>query len=339
MDKNTSSHKTADEGNGTQERPSPAQFDLYNPASHSAVRSPTAEHLIQSAMPPDAPPLYEKHGELETAESESLEHDIAIMAEREEQRKRLKAAAVTAAPTVDERVKAIREKDSTEQEILALVESIIKAKTNLTRREKLFLYYWMIDQNKAIAADKAGYPWPARSGWEIYQRPRVQDAIQEWIRQMATTAEDVVAMLTQVATGSIDMVLAEMPDEAGVYRVDIEKARRLGAMPLIESYEIVDEKKRGGVVKTTTTVKLISRMQALNQLAKIHGLHQRTKVKLTGDIEAMLERLPADLLEDMRNGRKDLLTAVVEAWSREANKVTVLEHQPEQEHHEIPEDW
>lgn len=97
----------------------------------------------------------------------------------------------------------------------------------------------------------------ASVGYENLRKPQIAEYVKQRLSETAMSADEVLARLADIARGS----MADFLNEAG--RIDLELARRNGKLHLIKSRSITKEGER---------IETYSAQEALNTLAKIHGL-------------------------------------------------------------------
>jgi phage terminase small subunit len=102
----------------------------------------------------------------------------------------------------------------------------------LSNQQKAWLeYYFICNMNATEAARRAGYAYPNKSGPENLQKPYIKELIQDRMKELAMSAEEVLYRLAAQARGSI----GDFEDETGtVTHESLKKAKENGLDILIK---------------------------------------------------------------------------------------------------------
>lgn len=102
----------------------------------------------------------------------------------------------------------------------------------LTRRERLWLEFYLQTMNATEAARLAGYKHPNTQGPRLSQHRKMKDAIEERLAEAAASADEVLATLTNHMRGSMGDFLKF--DEGGNFEVDLNQASDRGQLRLVK---------------------------------------------------------------------------------------------------------
>jgi hypothetical protein len=144
----------------------------------------------------------------------------------------------------------------------------------LTYKQRLFIEYYLGESNgnAADAARKAGYGSPETLGPRLVKKRSVQAAISARIATAAMPANEVLARLSEIATASLGDFI-EVQDGNG-WTIDLKKAKRGGKLKLLKKLKSGEH---------GPEIELLSPLDALEKLAKYHGLYiERVELKAKG---------------------------------------------------------
>jgi phage terminase small subunit len=149
----------------------------------------------------------------------------------------------------------------------------------LTFRQRLFVSYYLGTSggNAADAARKAGYRWPDKQGSQLLGKTRVRAAIDAKLESVAMGQDEVLARLSDVASGSLEWFIDVT---ANGFKVNLKRAERAGAIHLVK-------KIREG--KCGVEIELHDPLTALIQLGKFYGLGERDPVPVVSTLEIVQE--------------------------------------------------
>lgn len=144
----------------------------------------------------------------------------------------------------------------------------------VTDRQRLFVSYYLgvANHNATKAAEMAGYKFPGETGCRLLKKSQVSALIKERVEDAAMPAKEVLARLSGFAQGDMGEFFEQ--DENGVWKFNLTKAKRSRKTKVIKKIK---------VTKFSTEVELHSPLEALDKLAKYHGLYD--KAKNTSDLE------------------------------------------------------
>jgi hypothetical protein len=133
----------------------------------------------------------------------------------------------------------------------------------LTGKQRRFVSYYLgkANGNATEAARQAGYAWPEKLGPRLVGKSSIRDAINAKLDQIALTADEILAGLTDHATNSLDDFVRI--DSKGRMTVDLRKAKKLGRIHTVKKL------KRG---KFGWEIELYDSQSALVHLGKYRGL-------------------------------------------------------------------
>jgi hypothetical protein len=160
-----------------------------------------------------------------------------------------------------------------------------------TTKQKVFLEAYLGEArgNATEAARIAGYADPNNDGWRVKKVPEIAEAIQNRLDELRMSADEVQALITEVARGDVGDFLGD-----GKYaRLDLDRAREQGKTRLIKKLTFS---------KGSLEFEIYDRMDALKTLAKMHGL---LVDRIKSDVKAEVDVTDA-------NGAKAYLLALVE---------------------------
>jgi len=136
--------------------------------------------------------------------------------------------------------------------------------THLSDKRKRFVdaYIGPANCNKSEAARIAGYGCPAAAGNKLCKEPPVRAAIDERMEELAISAREILALLSEQARATMaDFITVQ---EDGSFRIDLLAAEQSGKLRLI--------RKIGFDLKGRLVLELHDAQAALLALAKRYGL-------------------------------------------------------------------
>jgi hypothetical protein len=135
---------------------------------------------------------------------------------------------------------------------------------SLTVYEWMFVKYFLGEAsgNRTRAARMCGFANPRETGYHLINQPTVRAAIRAKMDQAAMSSKEVLIRLSEQAASSIEDCMSRGPHG---WRVDLDKAKRMGKMHLIK--------------KVTPTahglsIEMYPADAAREQLMRYHGLFQ-----------------------------------------------------------------
>lgn len=142
---------------------------------------------------------------------------------------------------------------------------------SLTYKQRLFVeaYLGEAGGNATEAARRAGYRRPQDLGPRLVKNSQVRVAIDARLAKAAMPANEVLARLSEIATGSLGDFI-EVTAENG-WTMDLKKAKRGGKLKLLKKLKSGEH---------GPEIELHSPLDALEKLAKYHGLYiERVELK------------------------------------------------------------
>lgn len=156
--------------------------------------------------------------------------------------------------------------------------ALLEARRKCTDKQRLFSEYYAECLNGTQSARLAGYKGSdttlAVVASENLRKPNVRDYIDELLKVRKLSAPEVMARISEHATGNMEYFL-ETDDLEGLNTINLAKARRAGKLHLLKSVKVTKSLQGGSV-----SIELYSAQAALDKLAKVHGLYQE-RVDLT----------------------------------------------------------
>lgn len=133
----------------------------------------------------------------------------------------------------------------------------------LTLKQQLFVdaYLGEANGNATEAARIAGYASPRIQGSENLTKPDIRAAIDSRLAQSAMSSAEVLARLSEHASGSIGDVITLTED--GGYKLDLLKAKASGKIKLI---------KKLSPTKDGIGIEMYDAQAALDKLGRHHGI-------------------------------------------------------------------
>lgn len=142
--------------------------------------------------------------------------------------------------------------------------------TTLTPKQVRFLEHYLTCWNATEAARVAGYKHPNKQGPELLKQPQIAAAIDERLSEVAMSANEVLARLTDHARSDI----GEFLDIDG--NLDLKRMKASGMTRLVKKLNTAKASgtspKGGDWERETVTLELHDAQAALNTLARYHGL-------------------------------------------------------------------
>ncbi len=151
-----------------------------------------------------------------------------------------------------------------------MTETKLPVITTLTKRQQLFRDYYLVSFNATDAARQAGYKHPNQQGPELLKQPHIAAAIEERLGEVAMSANEVLARLTEHARSDI----GEFLDIDG--NLDLKRMKDSGMTRLVKKLNTSKASgttpKGGDWERETVTLELHDAQAALTTLARYHGL-------------------------------------------------------------------
>ena len=141
-------------------------------------------------------------------------------------------------------------------------------KNTPTDKQIQFVAHYLICWNGAEAARRAGYSVKTAAviAHENLTKPYIRSLIDERMKQVAMSAGEVLARLSDMARASLDDVIN--PDD----EFDLTLARASGKMHLVKKIKRTQHTNDDGFTTRTTEIELHDAQAALVQLGKYHKL-------------------------------------------------------------------
>lgn len=153
---------------------------------------------------------------------------------------------------------------------------MVNRRANPRQRDFVKHYLGAANENATEAARMAGYPHAEDCAHRILRSPVVQELIREKAADGAMPPSEVLSRLTEIAGGDLGKFLEQ--DASGQWKLSLEKAKKSCGTQVL---------KKVRVTRYTTEVELHSPLEALDKLARYHGLYNR------GQSQEGLEDKPA----------------------------------------------
>lgn len=153
----------------------------------------------------------------------------------------------------------------------------------LTFRQRLFVVYYLGEAggNASEAARMAGYAEPRQEGSRLLTNADIRAAIDAKLDKAALSADEVLARLSEMATGDISDFISV--NAAGGFTLDLAKALKAGKLHLVKK---IKQTRFGPVLE------LYDALAALEKLGRYHGLFQdRVEARIVDDKGSILERI------------------------------------------------
>lgn len=153
---------------------------------------------------------------------------------------------------------------------------------DLTAKERLFVLAYLGEAkgNAAKAARIAGYKDTRVTPTRLLAKASIKAAIEENLDRAAVSANEVLAMLSEIATGGLTSFLRI--NEGGGWSVDLRKAKRAGRLGLLKKLKATE---------FGTEVEVYSRLDAIDRLARYHGLYDAKLTETIKEVDDIKRRL------------------------------------------------
>ena len=156
---------------------------------------------------------------------------------------------------------------------------------NLTRKQSLFVDFYIQTLNATESARLAQYANPNKSGPRLLQTPSVEAEIESRLAKHHASAEEVLAVLSNHMRGSLGDFL-DIDDETGEVWVDLKKAKaegKLGLLKKVTPHRRVIKNRDGDdfIHYEKITLELHDAQAAAEKLGRYHKLFT-DKTELTG---------------------------------------------------------
>lgn len=166
--------------------------------------------------------------------------------------------------------------------------------TTLTKRQQLFRDYYLTSFNATDAAEKAGYKHANKQGYELLKQPQIAAAIETRLGEVAMSANEVLARLTEHARSDI----GEFLDSEG--NLDLARMRTSGMTRLVKKLNTSKSSgtspKGGDWERETVTLEMHDAQAALVQLGRYHKL-------FTDNVDVTSGNKPILIIEPVMPGR------------------------------------
>lgn len=152
---------------------------------------------------------------------------------------------------------------------------------DLTAKERLFVVAYLGEAkgNAAKAARIAGYKDTRVTPTRLLAKASIKAAIEEKLDKASASANEVLAMLSEIAWGGLGPFLKI--DDRGGWSVDLRKAKKAGRLGLLKKLKATE---------FGTEVEVYSRIDAIDRLARYHGLYDARITQLTQEINDLERR-------------------------------------------------
>lgn len=152
----------------------------------------------------------------------------------------------------------------------------------LTRKQQLFVDYYLQYFNAAKAARLAGYPAASakQQGYLLLKEEEIEKQIQERLEEVHMSSDEALKLLAEIARGDIADIL-----DNDLKTIDAEKAKKNDKTKLIKSLTRKSVVTRGAKVTTEVhshKVEMYSRLEALDKVLRVHGRYQDSLSLNTG---------------------------------------------------------
>ena len=155
---------------------------------------------------------------------------------------------------------------------------------NLTRKQSLFVDFYIQTLNATESARLAQYANPNKSGPRLLQTPSVEAEIESRLAKHHASAEEVLAVLSNHMRGSLGDFL-DIDDETGSAKLALAEAKAQGKLGLLKKFKIYREsgtsKDGEPWEKERQEIELHDPQSAAVHLGKYHKLFT-DKTELTG---------------------------------------------------------
>lgn len=155
---------------------------------------------------------------------------------------------------------------------------------NLTRKQSLFVDFYIQTLNATESARLAKYAKPNTQGPRLLQNPAIEEEIETRLAKHHASAEEVLAVLSSQMRGSMDDFI-EIDEVTGDPAIDLQKAKKQGKLGLLKEFETLKKSYINSDGDETITervkIKLHDPQSAAVHLGKYHKLFT-DKTELTG---------------------------------------------------------
>ncbi len=136
----------------------------------------------------------------------------------------------------------------------------------LTAKQRLFVAYYLgkANGNATEAARMAGYRLPHEQGRQLVRKTTIAALISAHVADAAMPANEVLARLSEIATGDLKSFLEQ--DEHGAWKFNLAKAKNKSSII-----------KKVRLSRGSTEIEIHNPLDALDKLAKYHGLLDRAR--------------------------------------------------------------
>lgn len=155
----------------------------------------------------------------------------------------------------------------------------------LTYKETLFVnaYLGEANGNGSEAARIAGYNHPGQLAYRLLQKHSIRTAIAARVTKAAMSADEVLARITEFATGSLEPFVKIEGDK---WSFSIVQGKKRGKLRLLKKLKTNDH----GI-----EIEVHSPLDALDKLAKYHGLYvEKIKIDSSQDVADVQDFLADD---------------------------------------------
>ncbi len=154
----------------------------------------------------------------------------------------------------------------------------------LTYKQRLFVDYYLGESqgNATDAARRAGLSSPEVQSSRLLRNVKVRTAIDSRLESSAMHSKEVLARLSEIASGSLDEFL-DIPDK-GDWSLDLKRAKRHRKLGLLKKVKLRREtrfepgpngKTKEPVITDQLEIEIHDPLAALDKLARFHGLYER----------------------------------------------------------------
>lgn len=136
---------------------------------------------------------------------------------------------------------------------------------DLTYKQRLFVAFYLGESNgnACDAARRAGYAWPEKQGAQLLGKTRIKAAISSAVASAVISANEVLARLSEFVNADLGDFLDI--EDSGEWKVNLWKAKRARKTRLLKKVKST---------KDGTEIELYSPLDALDRLARYHGLYK-----------------------------------------------------------------
>jgi phage terminase small subunit len=161
---------------------------------------------------------------------------------------------------------------------------------SLTPKQRAFVEYYLVSWNARDAATKVGYKSPEKTGYRLLWNPEIAALVNERLKEMGATADEVLIRLTNQARASLGDYLTV--DASGKATLDWDAIKKAGDVVKKISYT------RHG----TPVLELYDKQRALELLGRFLKMDN-----VTGASQERVEDLSAiaDLISKAKEDNED----------------------------------